>query len=191
MPPAGHLKQVYSLDFADAKSFVDTQCQTPHKGGRVRAVAAFGLAAPPGFQPAPKALPGRGCATPRPPGLAPPGRPSASGPLLLSIKSKGGRKGGGQPQAVHGPQQPPPQARASEARQAEGATPVGKRGGRLGVVGSLLSTSPSRPPACPSGRTGMAVVPRQFRRRRSALSRDHIEKMAGKPLLAWGGRSQL
>lgn len=39
--------------------------------------------------------------------------------------------------AVHGPQQPPPQARASEARQAEGDTPVVKGGVRCGDVGSV------------------------------------------------------
>ena len=82
------------------------------------------------------ALLGWGRAAPSPPGLAPPTRPSARGPLLLSIKGKGGRKGGGQPQAVHGPPQPPPQAGASEARQAEGETPVGKGGARCGDVGS-------------------------------------------------------
>jgi len=43
------------------------------------------------------ALLGWGRAAPSPLGLAPPTRHSARGPLLLSIKGKGGRKGGGQP----------------------------------------------------------------------------------------------
>ena len=91
------------------------------------------------------ALLGRGRAAPSPPGLAPPTRPSARGPLLLSIKSKGGRKGGGQPKAVHGPQQPPPQAGASEARQAEGGAPVVKCSGGVGMWSRLCLVHMSMP----------------------------------------------
>lgn len=115
-----------------------TKYQTPHKGGRAEAVAAFGLLLPPASRPPPRAAPRlRGVPPPDPLWLRPLCASRRTAPLHWSIKSKGGRKGGGQPEAVHGPQQPPPQARASEARQAEGVTPVGKGGGRPGDVGSF------------------------------------------------------
>lgn len=49
-----------------------TKYQTPHKGGRAGAVAAFGLLLPPPYAPPPRAAPGRGALRPPgPPGLRP------------------------------------------------------------------------------------------------------------------------
>jgi hypothetical protein len=69
---------------------------------------------------------------------------------------------------------------------------VGKGGARCGDVGSAAVHMSTPIPRLSIGQSRhVRGVPLTARRRRSALNRDHIEEMAGEPLLAWGGRSQL
>jgi len=109
-------------------------------------VAAYGLLLPPASRPRLRRSTAAGRAAPRPPVASPPVRPSAHGsPEGLSRQGVGASAVGNRRLSTVR-SDTPPQARASEARQAEGRTPVGKGGGRCGVVGSLLSTNPCRPP---------------------------------------------
>lgn len=123
----------------------NTKYQTPHKGGRVGAVAASGLLLPP--RPA-AAYSGswHGACRPLTPWAAPPVRPSAHGPLLRSISHGVGGSAWrwaallstGRRDPLFFPLQREIFKReASEARQARRAAPCGQVGWALWVCGQL------------------------------------------------------
>ncbi|EFX8385544.1 hypothetical protein D9614_25300, partial [Shigella dysenteriae] len=120
-----------------------------------------GASAPPGFQPAPRALLGRGHAAPRPLGLRPLCALRHTGPPSgRSGKGWVGARGVGNACVVHAPQQPPVQHQKGKFKKIGGARPQAAQLGPVGMwskagqpvgnpcgqaVGSLLSTG------CPAG----------------------------------------
>lgn len=182
---ATFLCKVYSLDFATQNRSPlrgENQISDPPQGGSSWGSGGLRPAAPPGFQPAPRALLGCGACRPQTPWAAPPVRPSAHGPLLRSISHGVGGSAWrwaallstGRRDPLFSPLQREIFNReASEARQAGGGLPVGKWGGRCGVVGSFAVHKSTATPHLSIGQIGHGSGASLIaRRRRSALCRQ-------------------
>jgi len=157
-----------------------TKYQTPHKGGRAGAVAAFGLLLPPASSPRLGRSSAGGMLPPDPLGFAPCVPFGTRAPLRVDQARGGWAQGGWATLALSTLRSNPlfntkrkifkNVGQAKRVRPG-GRPPVGKGGGRCGVVGSFAVHKSMPTPLCPSGRTSMAVVlPLKARRRRSAVS---------------------
>ena len=144
-------------------------------------MAASGLLLPPASSPRLGRSSAAGRAAPRPPGLRPLCALRRTGPCCgRSATGWVGAPGGGQlccPRAGVTPCFPPFRGKSLNVRQAKRDRPEADSlwasgVGAVGLWAALLSTNPRQPPTCPSGRSGMTLMHRQARRRRSALCRQ-------------------